>query len=73
MISPSNVDFLTFANSLTTDFPRDIILVEPVESDWNNWGNKIASSTTFAQAGVPRTESFGSWREWASRVYGIMG
>lgn len=73
MISPANVDFVTFANSLTTDFPRDIIPITTNESSWREWGNIVVSSTTFSQVGAPRTETFINWREWASRIYALLG
>lgn len=73
-ISPvAGISLERWAESLTNDFPRDIIPRTTGEDSWRSWGNIVASSPTFAAAGVPLTDSFATWREWAERLYALLG
>lgn len=73
MISPTGIDFNTWFYSLTTDFPDDTIPKAADESMWREVCNIVAGSPTFVRAGVPRTNNFETWRDWASRVYQLLG
>ena len=73
MLDPRFTPFTLWASILTQDFPDDIIPIIRDEAEWRSWGNIVSSSTTFARAGVPRTETFSTPLEWATRCYAILG
>lgn len=73
MINPYGMSFIYWASTLTQDFPNDTIPIIADESQWRDWGNIVAGSTTFARAGVPRTESFSASLEWTERLYELLG
>lgn len=72
MINPSTSSLLDWAASLNIDFPQDTIPVIMQGDSWMEWATQVCASKTFAINNTPRPDGFADWREWASRVYGIM-
>ena len=42
------------------------------ESAWRAWGDGLAGNGYFERSGVPSTQSFGTWQDWAQALVGIV-
>lgn len=72
MIIPKGISLLDWSASLLIDFPDNNIPILRDETKWKEWGNRIISETTVAAKGVPPTDSYQFWDEWAMVYYNIM-
>jgi len=69
MMMPINTDLQTWGASLVIDFPNDNVPLYFTGDDWRTWGNMLRQENTFANNGVPGTEHYPEWTEWALAVY----
>ena len=72
MISPVNIAFPLWAQSLIIDFPTDNIPVYIEGHDWKLWGDFVSQEISFAKQGVPGTQGFEERMSWAMVVYNQM-
>jgi hypothetical protein len=42
------------------------------EDMWREWGNGLAGNGFFERSGVPSTQNFENWQDWAQSLVGIV-
>jgi len=73
LLPTKNISLLKWAQELRNEYSEDDIPALYNENSWQEWGNALRLIGTFSGAGIPRTEGFTDWREWAQRTTQIIG
>lgn len=68
LISPENMDVLSWFNSLRVSFSAFYVPSLLKEDDWKNVANYMRSYGAF-NGSVPSTAGFNDWRDWARAFY----
>lgn len=67
-VNPMNTEFMRWASDLTEQL-SSYNVPNPVSEDlWTVWASFICALPVIAELGVQNPSTFGSWREWASRL-----
>lgn len=70
---PEHISLKAWANELTSLYEADFLPILLNEEEWIHWGSIVASSNSFARAGVPmprakENANADDWTLWAKIV-----
>ena len=63
IVSPRDIDFLTWAANLYIDLPNLNIPLTTSEENWKDWARTLLLEN--ALVNVPLPDNFGDWQNWA--------
>lgn len=81
VIWPEYITVKDWADRLVSDFLSESIPILENDANWESWGNIVATTGVFADAGVPspfsiidgkKQPNFKTWEDWAKNVYNLM-
>ena len=68
---PRGMSWDLWCSLMAEQFAAQQLGVVPEEM-WKQWGNGLAGNGFFERNGVPSTQNFDSWQDWAEALVGIV-
>lgn len=72
IVNPVNITLQEWADVLVYDLSYFGLVPRLESDDWVEWGERVRESIARGQE-LPETRTFKNWRDWAQRVYEVLG
>jgi hypothetical protein len=72
LYDPRGHTFESWASLMCELYASQQLMITSASTDWKQWGNGLKAIDVFANEGVPSTEGFLSWQDWAESLMGVV-
>jgi len=60
--------FESWASLMVELYAAQQLEIPTAQTDWKKWGNGIKAIDVFTNEGIPSTDEYENWRDWAAAL-----
>jgi len=64
--------FESWASLMCELYAAQQLEIPTAQTDWKKWGDGLSAIDVFTNEGIPRTENFDDWMDWAQALVGAV-
>ena len=64
--------FESWASLMCELYAAQQLEIPTLQTDWKTWGDGLSAIDVFTNEGLPRTEYFDNWMDWAQALVGAV-
>ncbi len=72
LYDPRYMEFVEWGCLLCEQYARQQLAIPDASTDWKSWGNGLLAIDIFTDQGVPTTDNYDNWQDWAFAVLHAM-